>query len=51
MFVVFMVSAGGVRHDLAVFEHEIDAADFCDVRDWEWIDDNRFVWRLDYREV
>ena len=51
MFVVYIESAGGVRHDLRVFENEIDAADYCDIHDWTWIDENRFQWKLDYREV
>ena len=51
MFVVYRVSGGGVRYDLRVFEHEIDAIDFCDVRDWAFIDENGFEWSLDYREV
>lgn len=53
MFAVYMVSPGGVKGDyIRVFENEIDAADFCDVRGWEWCDpDTRFVWNLDYMEV
>lgn len=51
MFVVYMCSPGGVRHNLRLFEHEIDAADFCDIHGWEWTDGNGFVWSLDYREV
>ena len=51
MFVVYIKSPGGVRRDIAVFENEIDAADYCDVRDWEYVDENEFVWYLDYREV
>lgn len=52
MFGVYKVSPGGIKSDyIRVFEHEIDAADFCDRHDWHWIDENRFEWRLDYREV
>lgn len=50
MFAVYKKS-GKCRIDIAVFEHEIDAADFCDVRGWELTDENGFVWDLDYREV
>lgn len=50
MFVVYMY-AGCVKHDLQVFENEIDAIDFCDVHDWHWLDENRFEWALDVREV
>lgn len=42
----------GDWHDfIRVFEHEIDAADFCDVRDWELVDDDGVRWKLDYCEV
>ena len=51
MFVVYRESAGGCRVDMMLFEHEIDAADFCDQRGWELTDENGFVWDLDYREV
>lgn len=50
MFAVYKKS-GKCRIDIAVFEHEIDAADFCDVRGWELTDENGFVRDLDYREV
>lgn len=51
MFVVYIMSGGGCRHNIAVFENEIDAADYCDARGWELVDENRFVWHLDYEEV
>lgn len=51
MFIVYRESGGGVRVDIEEFEREIDAVDFCDRHDWEWIDENRFQWNLDYREV
>lgn len=50
MFVVYR-EAGSCRVDIMVFEHEIDAIDFCDIRNWELMDENEFVWDLDYREV
>ena len=52
MFGVYKVSPGGVDGGyIAVFENEIDAADYCDVHDWSYLDENRFEWHLDYREV
>lgn len=51
MFVVYRESSGGCREDVMVFEHELDAADYCDARDWEQMDENGFLWDLDYREV
>lgn len=51
MFVVFKKSPGGCRINIRVFEHEIDAADYCDVRGWELKDENGFLWELDYRGV
>lgn len=51
MFVVFKRSPGGCRGFIRFFEHEIDAADYCDVRDWELLDENGFLWDLDYCEA
>lgn len=34
-----------------VFEHEIDAVDFCDVRNWEYLDEYGIVWKLDYQKI
>lgn len=52
MFAVYKVSPGGVKGDyIRVFENEIDAADYCDVHGWHYLDENRFEWNLDYREV
>ena len=50
MFGVFKKS-GEDREFIAVFENEIDAADYCDVRDWEMRDEDGFLWGLDYCEV
>jgi hypothetical protein len=51
MFVVYKKSPGGCRVNIMVFEHEIEAADWCDQQGWELQDENGFVWDLDYREV
>ena len=52
MYGVYKVSPGGVKGGyVRVFEHEIDALDWCDQQGWEYCDENRFVWKLDYREV
>ena len=52
MWGVYKVSPGGVKGDyIAVFKNEIDAADYCDVHGWNYLDENRFEWNLDYREV
>lgn len=42
---------GNSREFIRVFEHEIDAADYCDVRDWEFVDDDGVRWELDFCEV
>lgn len=36
---------------IMVFEYEIDAADYCDSRNWELVDEDGTVWNLDYMEV
>ena len=50
MFTVYKVSPGGVRRSLTSFDREAEAIQFCTDRDWEWCDENGFVWGLDYRE-
>lgn len=50
MFVAYKKSPGGCRMDVMVFEHEIEAADWCDQHDWWLVDENGFWWSLDYRE-
>ncbi len=50
-FVVYMESPGGVRHTLTEFDTEVEAMRFCDIHHWSWLDENRFEWDLDYKEV
>ena len=51
MFKVFIESAGGVKRCLICFETEEEAKSFCEENNWEWVDENEFVWDMDYREV
>lgn len=50
MFKVQIVSAGGVRYDLICGLTEQEAIDFCEENNWEYMDENCFVWDLDYVE-
>ena len=49
MFKVQMV-AGCVRHDYCGGLTEQEAIDFCEENNWEHMDENCFVWDLDYVE-
>jgi len=49
MFVVY-AQVGKVRHWIAEFDTEDEAIDFCNMWNWEMIDDNTLVWDLDYYE-
>ena len=49
MFTVYR-RAGKVRYDIADFETEEEAIEFCEAWDWEMMDENTFVWDLDYYE-
>lgn len=51
MFEVFIKSAGGVKKSFAQFETEAEAERFCRECGWEWVDENEFVWDMDYEEV
>ncbi len=51
MFEVYLKSVGGVKKVLTSFEREDLAEDFCKESGWEWVDDNGFLWDMDYREV
>jgi hypothetical protein len=51
MFEVYKESSGGVKRYVTEFDTEEEAVEFCDSMDWEYVDENRFVWDLDYREV
>ncbi len=48
---VYLESGGGIRKLFATFGTEREAADFCASHDWEWTDENQFVWNMDYEEV
>ena len=50
MFIVQIVSAGGVRHDLYGDLTEREAIDFCEENNWHYLDENCFEWDLDYVE-
>ena len=49
-FKIQMISAGGVRHDLYCGLTEEEAIEICQEYGWEFCDENRFVWDLDYVE-
>ena len=49
-FKVQMISPGGVRHDLYCDLTEREAIDYCEMHNWEYCDENCFVWSLDYVE-
>lgn len=48
MYGVYKRSPGGAFGGyVRVFEHEIDALDWCEAQGWEWRDpETRFVWKL-----
>lgn len=48
MYKVIMVSPGGVKHDLqGGFNSAIDAENYARENNWEYCDENGFVWDLD----
>lgn len=51
MYEVYVESAGGVKHAIDRFDNEQRAIAFCERHGWVWVDENRFEWNLDYREV
>lgn len=51
MFEVFIKSAGGIKRHFIEFETAAEAESFCREYGWEWIDENGFVWDMDYEEV
>lgn len=52
MFEVFIKSAGVKRHFTEFeTEAEAEAESFCREYGWEWVDENEFVWDMDYEEV
>ena len=51
MYKIIMLSPGGTKRDFhGNFETEQSAIDFAADYDWEWIDDNGFIWTLDVVE-
>ena len=50
MFTVFIKSAGGTKRYLAGFYTELEAELFCNDHNWEYKDENEFVWDMDYEE-
>lgn len=49
-YTVYIVSGGGVKYSLIWFETEEEAEEFCDQNNWEWMDENGFVWYLEIEE-
>lgn len=49
MFIVFLKS-GGVKQYFTQFQTEAEAESFCKENGWEWLDENEFLWDLDYAE-
>lgn len=50
MFTVYIKSAG-VKKFLTQFETEAQAESFCRSYGGEYVDENEFVWDMDYEEV
>lgn len=51
MYKIIMVSPGGVKRDLhGGFNTESEAAEYAADLNWEYCDENGFVWRLDVAE-
>ena len=51
MFTVYIKSAGNVKRYFTEFKTEAEAKDFCIENNWEYKDENDFVWGLDYEET
>ena len=49
MYTVYR-KASTVRYEIADFDTEEEAIEFCEMWDWEMMDENCFVWDLDYYE-
>ena len=49
MFTVYLKSAGGTKKYFTEFETEAEAESFCREYGWEWVDENEFVWDMDYQ--
>lgn len=44
------IRSGKVCHDFAFDFTEQEAIDFCESYGWEYMDENCFVWDMDYEE-
>ena len=51
LFTVYLKSAGGTKKYFTEFETEAEAESFCREYGWEWVDENEFVWDMDYEEA
>lgn len=51
MYEVYIYSGGGVQKHFTDCETEQEALDFCESYNYEWADENCFVWNMDYREI
>lgn len=51
MFTVYLKSAGCTKKYFTEFETEAEAESFCREYGWEWVDENEFVWDMDYEEA
>ena len=40
----------GTKKYFTEFETEAEAESFCREYGWEWVDENEFVWDMDYEE-
>lgn len=43
-------SAGGAKKQLTEFKSKAEAENFCKANDWKYVDENDFVWDMDYEE-
>ena len=50
-FKIILKSPGGVRKELTSLGTEEEAESFCKENGWEWVDENGFMWDMDYEEV
>ena len=50
-FKIILKSPGDISKELTSFGTEEEAESFCKENGWEWIDENGFVWDMDYEEV
>lgn len=47
---VYLESGVGTKRDFATFEIEKQAQEFCENHNWQWMDENEFVWNMSYEE-